>query len=704
MRFLEYCLAVVCLLCLIPSCKKDDSSGWDTEMLVPLVSTSLSVRDLVTDTSLIREEIDQSLVLTYQNTIYELNLADSIISVPDTFIGTKYTLDSLRLPATSINYRLSLGEIALNLNTSPDPVYQFFGNFLLTQNGTSTFVPAVNGVSQSLYSFDASTFFQEATLQSGTLYFWIVNQLPIPITNVSYQVTNGPLNTPVLSDVIPLIQPGDSVYKSYSLAGLHVSNTFNFNLVNLSSPGSNGVAIPIDTTDYVQLRGGLVDLRASEAWARFPAQDIVAKSQELTIDIADRKFTYLDVRKGKLHVYITSNVEESLQLTYILDGAYDNYGRPLRTVIPIPAAPPGNTVTIDQEYDLTGFSISLTGKDGSKFNTYTQTVIAHIDSSGILRHIVNTDSVAFKFELKDIAPNYIKGYAGRDSVQTGIDSSAFTAIDLFESGNIQLSDVDMKLSVENGFGIDGRVKINSLQAIGKNGQAVGLTGSILQTPFQIQRATDFPFQPKTSEISINGSNSNIAQLISVLPEKLIYDMEVRTNPLGNNGQYRDFAYLESRMKVNLDVKIPLKFFADHLILRDTVDFNLSNLTTNVEGISDGIIHLIAQNGYPLEAKLNMIFYDENGATVDTILFEDNIAGAQVGPDCKVKQSTRSRIPFSVSTARMEELKKAKRAIIVADFNTPASANCNGQPLQIYSTYKLDLTFSARFNYKLDAKF
>lgn len=135
-----------------------------------------------------------------------------------------------------------------------------------------------------------------------------------------------------------------------------------------------------------------------------------------------------------------------------------------------------------------------------------------------------------------------------------------------------------------------------------------------------------------------------------------------------------------------------------------LNFNLSNLTTNVEGISDGIIHLIAQNGYPLEAKLNMIFYDENGATVDTILFEDNIAGAQVGPDCKVKQSTRSRIPFSVSTARMEELKKAKRAIIVADFNTPASANCNGQPLQIYSTYKLDLTFSARFNYKLDAKF
>ena len=704
MRFILFWIGIWSTLFLIPSCKKEDSSSWDTEMLVPLVSTSLSVKDIVKDTSLIREESDQSLVLTYRNTIYELNLADSIISVPDTFIGTRYTLDSLRLPATSINYRLSLGEMAKNLLTSPDPVYQFFGNFILTQNGTSTFIPAVNGVSQSLYSFDASNFFQDATLQSGTLYFWIVNQLPIPITNVSYQVTNGPLNTPVLSDVIPLIQPGDSVYKSYSLAGLQVSNTFNFNLVNLSSPGSNGVAILIDTTDYVQLRGGLVDLRASEAWARFPAQDIVAKSQELTIDIADRKFTYLDVRQGKLHVYITSNVEESLQLTYILDGAYDNYGRPLRTLIPIPAAPPGSSVTIDKEYDLTGYSISLTGKDGSKFNTYTQTVIAHIDSSGILRHIVNTDSVAFKFELKNIAPNYIKGYAGKDSVQTGIDTAAFSSIDLFESGSVQFSDVDMKLSVENGFGLDGRVNINSLQAVGKNGQIIPLTGSILQTPFQIQRATDFPFQPKISEISINGGNSNISQLISVLPEKLIYDMEVRTNPSGNNGQYRDFAYLESRMKVNLDVRVPLKFLADHLILRDTVSFDLSNLTTNVEGISDGVIHLIAQNGYPLEGTMTAIFYDETDAAVDTILFGDRIAGGVVGPDCKVKQPARTKIPFPVSTARMERLKTAKKAILIVDFNTPASAYCNGQPLQIYSTYKIDLTFSARFNYKLDAKF
>jgi hypothetical protein len=59
----------------------------------------------------------------------------------------------------------------------------------------------------------------------------------------------------------------------------------------------------------------------------------------------------------------------------------------------------------------------------------------------------------------------------------------------------------------------------------------------------------------------------------------------------------------------------------------------------------------------------------------------------------------------VSEARMDNVKRAKHAVITSDFSTASSNTlCNGQHLKIYSDYNLQITFTARFNYKVNAKF
>ncbi len=697
-------ISLALLLTFMAACKKNRQTSWNTDVLVPIATASLSIQNLVKDSS-VHAQADSSLILDFNSTLYEFNLADKIINIPDTSIGQKYTLSALALPNIGINYKMSLGAIANNMLLSPDPGTHFLGLYILAQNGNTTSIPALNNFPFPGFQFDASAYLDSAILSQGVTKVWAVNGLPIPITNITCELRNTNDNSLIATKYIDSVAAKDSVYFELPLAGIKIKNNLTFGVTSMSTPGSDTSMVLVDTTNFIALKVFVTDLKASEAWARFPAQNVVDLTEEVTQEIGERKFTYVDARSGKIHIFITSSVKESLYLEYTLKGAYDKFGHPVKVFTNVPAATIANpTVTIDSIFDISGTAISLTGKDGSKFNTYTQNVIAHIDSSGIVRHITNQDSINIRYVIEDVAPNYIKGYAGRDTLST-IDSSAFSFLDIFKSGSIDLEKVDMKFTVENGIGVDGQVKINSLTAISPNNGSRTLSGSVVGQTFTVNRATDFPLTPATSYFDVNSNNSNIKDLIGILPNKLLYDVEVKTNVNGNTGQYRDFAYLESGMKIGLSAQIPLSFIAHHLLLKDTIDFDLSNTNTDINGISDGIINVITQNKYPIDATLTMIIYDDLWAPVDTLVINQSIPGADLNNNCRAVGPKRTKIPVYVDELRMENVKRGKHAIVVADFNSSTNnIMCNGQYLKIYADYKLDITFTAQFNYKVNAKF
>ena len=698
---LSFIIISFCLI--ISSCKKDARTNWDTEMLVPIATTNLSLNNIVKDSSL-KTNSDNSLTLSFNKPLYSFNLADQVVHIPDTSIGQKFTLDSLLLPNQAIPFNLSMGFLAQNMLLNPSSTIQLLGQVLISNNGNMMALPAISGFSATFFQFNASAYFQKATLSQGKVTIAVNNYFPVAITNTILQVSNSSTGAVFLTDTIPLVAAHDSIWKVIDIAGKTVEDHFDIKLINLDSPGSNGVPVLIDTSNYIKLWISFSDLHASDAIAYFPAQDLLRTTQEVTQIIGDRKLIYVDARQGQLHVYMTSSIQQPLELTYILEGAFDKSGNPLKAITNIPAASPGQTVTVDRLYDVAGYSINLTGKDGTKFNTYTQTVIAHTDSTGVLAHITTSDSLHIQYTIQNIAPNYIKGYVGSDTLSR-VDSADFNFLNIFKSGSIDLEAVNMSVSIENGIGVDGEVRINNLTAESAHNGSRTLTGSIVGQPLVIGRATDFPLTPITSTFAINNSNSNIKDLLGILPNKLKYNMQVKTNVGGNNGQYRDFAYLESALKLNLNVEVPLSLIANHLVLKDTFDFNLSNTNTNVAGISDGVINLIAKNKYPIEAVLTMVVYDENWNAVDTVAMNTLVAAADLNSSCRAVDFKKSKIPLYVSEARMTNIKRAKHAVITADFNTPSSnVTCNDQHLKIYSDYNLDITFTARFNYNVKTHF
>jgi hypothetical protein len=690
---------------LVSSCKKgEEKTSWSIDALAPLATTSLSLTNLVKD-STIKTNADNSLTLDYRTTVYELSLADQFVKIPDTAITQKYTVDSIGLPRVTLIYHVTLGSLADVLSKSSDPLQMAYGNFILSHNGQNATISAFNGFSTPPYAFDGSSYFKTMTVSQGRLGFWVINHLPVDLTNISYEGRNATSNTLILSDNIPFIPRYDSVYQDKDLAGKTIEGSINFKITNFNSPGST-TPVLLDTSDYIQVSGYLYGLRATNAIAKFPSQDLINSSQEVAQNIGDRKLSYVDCREGDLTVTIVSSVQEQMHLKYKLVGAFDKYGKPLEKETLVSPAVPGQPTVIQQTFPLAGYAINLTGVDGSKFNTYTQLIIAHIDSSGIERQITSTDSLQMTYRIRNIRPNYIKGYVGRDTVNIKGDSP-FDFTNMFKNSApnaLKFENVKMSLSIENGLGVDGNVKINNLSGINANGNSVALSdfssSPIIGTTQHINRATDFPLTPAVSNFVLQSASSNINDFISNLPNKISYDVQIKTNPSGNRNTYDDFAYLESRLKVNLDINMPLSLLANNLILKDSFGFSLGSSTKEIDNIKDGTLHLITQNKFPIQSDIELLVFDENWNLLDSLVSNARVDAADLNGACRAEVAKRNVINIPLSGARLEKIKSAKHAVVTAVFNTKATGTCNGQYLKIYSDYKLDAKITADFNYKI----
>ena len=702
-KILNWAFGVTLFSLVLSSCRRDGGTGWDTGILAPLATTNLTLNNLVKDT-ILHTNPDSSLSLSYQSTVYELNLADQFIHIPDTSIGQKYTIDSLALPNVSIYYKISLGAMANNLIANGN---NFLGNYILSKNGHTDSLPAISGITLSPFYFSAASYFQTATFSSDSLEFNVDNRLPVAIQNVTFELRNTVSNTLILTGHFANIPPNSAGYLGYSLPGVTIESSLSVKIISFSIPGTNGALVPIDTSSYIAIGAYISKLRVSDAIAIFPSQDIISKDQELTQDVGARRFTYIDCKSGTLDVRITSAIQQPLKLTYKLKGAYDKSGNPLVATSNVPAATNGVLSTVTQSYDLTGYSISLTGSDGTKFNTYTQIILAHIDSTGTETHITSSDSVHIQYFIRNIKPNYIKGYAGRDTINyTG--NSPFSIANLFagnSSNALKFDKASISVSIENGIGVDGQVLINSLTSINSNGTTVPLVDQsanpVIGRTLYINKATDFPLKPRITNFNINSSTSNISNFISNLPTQIGYDVQIKTNPYGNRGTYDDFAYLTSHMKVNLNVNLPLSLLANNLTLRDSFNFSLGYSQKDVANIKDGVLHLILYNKFPLQANVTLVAYDNNWMMLDTLLSNAQLDAAPLDNTCRAVEAKKSIINVNASAAVIDKLRSSAHAIMTVVFNTRSSnATCQGQYLKIYSDYNIDTKITGDFNYKV----
>ena len=412
------------------------------------------------------------------------------------------------------------------------------------------------------------------------------------------------------------------------------------------------------------------------------------------------ELTYATIHSGGILFQIKSDVEAPIEFNYVLPTAKLN-NVPFNITVTIPAANGSAQGVFTQFYDLSGYGISLTGTSNTEVNTLVTTSSAKISPSfaGTVR-LYNTDTLHTNISFADLVPGYATGYFGQGSFTVGPETSDFSVFSHVIGGSLQLEDVKLDLEIENSIGVDARLNIGNLSSINTNtNSTVSLSNSVIGSNININRAwinASGALIPTYNIFQLTPQNSNIKQMIENLPNRLGYALDAEINPLGNVSGHKDFIFYGKGLKASLNMEIPLSLIATDLSLADTVMLNIDD--EQGQKIRRGTFMVFADNGFPLDAALQMYILDANNNVIDSIMPAiNNIDDAPVGADLKVISKKLTKLVVPVSEAQMERVLATRRLVLVTTFNTAAQPNY----IKIYSHYGIDIRLTGDFDYEME---
>lgn len=719
----------------LSSCMKDNQTTWDTQMLTPIVKSTLTVSDLLKSDDII-ENTDSSLSLIFTTELFEMN-TDSFVVLPDSSFEFGASLESLELPNDTVEYVITLGEMIRSLN---NPIFE--ASFIAAHNaGTWQGFTFGNDLPLSGQTFDISMddLFNELVLAEGTAEVIIENGLPFDLKNLAFQLANAPQPSgdTIIEHTFPLISKNSSESKTLSLNNKTVLSdlvaelqSFTLGLILV-----NGIT-PIDTNDGIIAKIIVKDLKPTKATATWPDQNVIEETRLVPLaSNIDVKLKNTTIRSGNVFFEIYSSLQDSIYISYSIP----NLQRPgsnepfiIDTVIPpAPTRNIGDPITFSRlanSYPMNGYEFAFNGYgiedevntvvdynengiiDSDTINSYVTILKAKIEYTGVKKTLSLEDTVYVNAKIQDLRPDIAHGYIGKKSVNIGPSEIDFDLFNKIKSGNIELQDVDFTIEVDNGIGAAAVARITNLTSENKFGDQLALTFKSDNDTMQIAAATEL--SEGSGSIHTNSSRtltpdtSNIDKFIENLPNKITYEVDVQLNNNVDESTITkaeivssppNFIYHGDNIKANLNMEVPLSIITDSLVLVDTLDFSLQ--TEEGNEVESGIFKLLVDNGFPLDATTSMYFLDDNGVVLDSLWSDQTIYRASVDFNGKVSTKTRTIIEFEISQAKMETIKSASQINLVAGFHTFNLSDSQKAFYKIYSHYAFKMKLVGDFKYQ-----
>lgn len=675
----------IVILITISACQKIfEKPRWQTDIVAPLLKTSLSVENIFTDTSMFKKDGD-TVKLIIREKLYDVTL-DTIASIDVEPYEKTVKLSTLKLAEQSIVRPITLLEIATAMGGAT-------GEFIKNNNGsTMPFIPPFSNLTAGPLDVDINQFFETAVIKTGTMDIKIENKLPVNIQNVRFELKNknnpGVIANPTFANILK----NTSQTQSFDLAGKEIDGDLAVVVQDMDLAG--GVNVVINHNDALIITVTVRDITVESATAVFPAQDVVSEKSETELLDLDALLTLAKLDEGIVVAEAYSTSQDTVYFTYkipSLTKGLDTFE--MKTVIP--PSLPGQTVYKKFSANFNGYNLDLTGQLKNKTNTFYSELTARIEYTGRKVSLSLDDSIQVEVRIEKAKPYYIKGYLGSDNIEIGSGSFNFDVFKRIESGLLNFEKVKLSFLIENGLGLDASYKINNVTATNTK---TGVSAALSATPINgsIVRAVDNGTGSTASMNTLIINSNDARALLNVLPDKINYNVNLTYNPGGNNGLYNDFAYNTSNLVPYMDLEVPLSVQADQLVLSDTVDFISDNFKTSVKS---GTFTVHVDNGFPLAADLKMYFLNAGGAVVDSVISSGSILSGILNTQNRVTDKTPSKISFYLDENRMANVMSAKQVIFKVRFNTTGATT--GNFVRIFTDYSMDFKLSGDFAYTIE---
>ena len=705
------------------SCVKDKKTTWETNLIIPIVNSELSVKDLLKiDTSNnIFIDSDKSLKIVYSSDLFSMN-PDSFIKLPDSSFDFGSSLQSLELPSDTFQYKITLGEIMRN---SGNPlllnIYSKHGQ--AAEFSYSGIYPASG---QSFY-ISNNSLFDEIKIKEGVAVVTLTNALDFDMTDVDLQLGNAPQpgGEIILTNTFPSIPKNTSSTDSTLLNDKTVLSELVGEIVNLEVHLEliAGITI-IDTNQYILAEIIIKDIKPFEAKAVWPDQNIIDETktvhfgEEVGVDFKDAT-----IRKGEMYFEIYSSLEDSIYITYEVSNViHPTTGLPFKMDTVVPPANSGGMSSLSNSYsinnyhfDFNGLGYKTPGDNSSALsddtiNSYVTHLTARIQYTGLKKTLSLEDTVYINAQIRNLKPSFVRGYFNNQVLDVGPSTIHLDLFNKIKSGNIDLEDVNFEIEIDNGIGASAEGKLNKISGQNKNNK-VDLTFTPGNELIQIGAASYNGENTKTthsiSSKNLTPSNSNIDKFIENYPNILEYELEVELNhgetkpeidEILNGSNPPNFIYYDDEIKASFNMELPLSLIADSLILVDTLDFNLMKQTKN--DVESGKFKLLVDNGFPMDANTSLYFLDNTDLIIDSLWTKKTINRGETDKNGRVSAKTRTVINFEITKEKMDVIKMASKVYIIANFHTFDLSNSEKEYYRIYSDYSFGVKLVGDFNRQL----
>ena len=423
-----------------------------------------------------------------------------------------------------------------------------------------------------------------------------------------------------------------------------------------------------------------------------PGQVFINQPEDNTINIGTAELVYVEIKSGTIDYQLKSTIQGKIIYEYQIPVAIDANGNSFSQLVYVSAAAPGMTASTSGSFDLSGYSINLSGSSENSFNIIQTNVNIKVDPTNATDvSASNQDTVYIRNELSNIKIDYAKGYFGNQSFIIGPERASLTAFNSLISGNLDIDQIDVDLELVNGIGADASIAFSSFTASNNNSE-IALNHSIIGNNININRANEIgpTIHPYYYTTLLNNSNSNIDLMLELLPDSIGYGLSLELNPLGNVSAHNDFLSSDAPMELNMDIQLPLSIIANNLTLADTLNIDIIDTT----GLHSVMFNINLENGFPLEAQIDFILLDQNNMAVNHILSPTLVPSAAVDGNGVVSGISSSTHQLTLNQKDFNTLIQNKKIILKIIFNTPISAN----HIEIYDYYKLKFNVVANFEY------
>ena len=669
--------------------------SWDVDLLTPIATSTIGLADAITDSTLLQEDSSRNLILLLRDTLIDVRLED-ILEIPDTSYIQRFDLQSFRLGDQAFSTQITLASIARTLSEQGNLLGDII---LLSHGGVVPSLPEIAGLSSGAVPVDASSLFETAQLETGEIEIIVSNELPVDINNVSFEVRNQVAGNLLFSGFIPTLPSGSSETRTFDVSGFRVEATLEAFLLNLDVP--EATFVPIDTLDYIEFSFTARKLIANEATAIFPSQTVDSSFFPFIYTFSGQnagvEIQRATIESGTIEARVVSTLEDTVEVIYRLPSATLN-GQVPEVVARLEPASPSQNFVFTQDFDLAGYELDFS-QGGTTANTLSQFYQINLIYSGNLVSIDQQDSVFLEVALKDIKASSVEGYFGTGSLDyTG--TQAFSALGDIQVDQLDLVNPEVRLIFENSLGVNLEGTVRNLSAQNASTPiATTLSSTLFAEPFFIPG----PVSPANSEpvesiFTFTPQNSNIPELIRLLPNQLSYDVQVTYNPPGPSIILpNNFATNSGSVKGIVEFELPLEGSLSGLVFNDTSDLSFS-FSEDTSNLNSGALILRFENGFPLEVFVSAGVVDENGFLLEILADNAPVTAAPVNEQGIVTGNTNSEIRQEFSKTQLTRIIERGQALI---FQYRINSQPQDQNVRMRSDYQVVAQLVGEFNFQLN---